>query len=326
MRCFDEALRLDPEFLIARASPLVHRDVSTTLMALERYPEAIEHIHQGLALDPSLEVRRLLQFNLKSCLLEQRRWDEAQPVWRALLDTNPADHVFWYGYAELCLYLGLEDEYQRAREALLARFGDAADPYVAERVARAFLLRPASGDVLQRASALTDRAIAVDRSTHAGVYPHFMFVRGLAKYRQGHLQEAIAIMRGDASRARGTAPRLVQAKALHGSGNADEARTTLAAAVGGYKWTEDQVKDEDGWILVVLRREAEAMISATANRSWSVHRSLTDSFDSDSPLSSSPPDWDSLSVPWGIDWWREDRIAISRRFERSCRGAILPNL
>ena len=95
---------------------------------------------------------------------------------------------------------------------------------------------------------------------HLADYPHFQFVRGLAEYRQGHLDRAIAT---DAKpwvphiRAR---PRLVLAMALHRSGRVEEARKMLAAAVVDHNWRDAEARDQDGWIHHVLRREAEGLI------------------------------------------------------------------
>jgi serine/threonine-protein kinase len=50
---------------------------------------------------------------------------------------------------------------------LLKRFGGTTDPYAAERISRACLLRPATGDELRRALALAERAAGVDRSQYA---------------------------------------------------------------------------------------------------------------------------------------------------------------
>jgi hypothetical protein len=146
------------------------------------------------------------------------------------------------------------------RPALLNKFGAATDPCVAERTARAFLLLPATGDELRQAVALAGRAVAVEPSTYQGASPHFLFARGLAEYRQGRFDRAIATMRGDAARVLGPAPRLVLAMALHRSGQGAEARKTLAAAVLAHDWRADQVRNQDDWIFHVLRRDAEGMI------------------------------------------------------------------
>jgi serine/threonine-protein kinase len=108
--------------------------------------------------------------------------------------------------------------------------------------------------------ALAECAAGVDRSQYASAYPWFLFARGLAEYRQGRFEQAIATMRGDASRVLGPAPRLVLAVALHQCGQVAEAREALAAAVLAYDWRATQVRDLHGWICHVLRREAEGMI------------------------------------------------------------------
>src|SRR5262249_14127591 len=101
---------------------------------------------------------------------------------------------------------------------------------------------------------------AIDRSREPVLYPYFLFVRGLADYRQGRFEPAIATMRGEASRVLGPAPRLVLALALHQSGQTPAARKALAAAIVGYDWTVANVRDQDGWIYHSLRREAEQLI------------------------------------------------------------------
>jgi tetratricopeptide (TPR) repeat protein len=195
-------------------------------------------------------------------LMRLGRSNEARVAWRSALAADPLEHDTWYGYAELCLFLGDEDEYRRARRALLERFGAATNPYIAERTGRACLLRPATGDELRQAVALAERAVAKN-SGDQFVHPYFVFVRGLAEYRRGEFDRAISAMRGDASTVLGPAPKLVLAMALQQKGRADEARKTLAAAVLSYGWTSNRVRDQHGCIAHSLRREAEAMILPT---------------------------------------------------------------
>src|SRR5262249_14734301 len=96
----------------------------------------------------------------RTALMQKGRLEEARIAWQSALKANPPEHDAWYGYAELGLYLGQEDEYRRARRALLERFGATTNPFVAERTGRACLLMPASGDELRQAVALTERAVA----------------------------------------------------------------------------------------------------------------------------------------------------------------------
>ena len=43
-------------------------------------------------------------------------------------------------------------------------------------------------------------------------------------------------------------------------GKTEDARKTLEAAIRSHDWSAGQVRDQDGWIYHVLRREAEALI------------------------------------------------------------------
>ncbi len=107
-----------------------------------------------LAIDPKhADPRRAVPTEL----LRQGRLEEARVAWRTALEGNPLDHNAWFGYAELCLFLGRQDEYRRARRDLLARFFITDNPYFAERTGRACLLLPATGDELRQAVALTRR-------------------------------------------------------------------------------------------------------------------------------------------------------------------------
>jgi serine/threonine-protein kinase len=217
---------------------------------------AIAAFRQAVALNPNYPVAK----DLADALSPRGGLEEARVAWSKFLERDPPDHGSWFGYAELCLFLGREDDYRRARRDLLKRFGDTTDPYAAERISRACLLRPATGDELRQAVTLAERAAGVDRSQYASAYPWFLFSRGLAEYRQGRFEQAMSTMRGDASRVLGPAPRLVLAMARHQCGQAAEAREALAAAVLGYDWRANQVRDLHGWICHALRREAEGMI------------------------------------------------------------------
>jgi serine/threonine-protein kinase len=185
--------------------------------------------------------------------------NEARAAWKSALEADPPEHGVWHGYAELCLFLGDEDEYRRARRDLLERFGATADPYIAERTSRACLLMPATGDELRQAVALTERAVA--RNSHEQKdRPYFEFARGLAAYRQGQFDRAISAMRGNARTVLGPACSLIIAMALYQKGQTDEARKTLASAVLSFDWNANQVRDLHGFVYHVLRREAESMI------------------------------------------------------------------
>jgi eukaryotic-like serine/threonine-protein kinase len=221
---------------------------------------AIAAFRKALVLNPDVAVVR----DLAKALAPHGGLEEARGVWGKILERDPSGHDSWYGYAELCLFLGREDDYRRARRDLLTRFGATTNPFDAERTARACLLLPGTADELRQSAALTERAIA-EREGDRWAHPYFQFVHGLARYRQGQFDRAISTIRGDASSVLGPAPRLVLAMALYRSGRAAEARETLAAAVLAHDWRAKQVHadDQNGWIYHVLRREAETLILTT---------------------------------------------------------------
>jgi serine/threonine-protein kinase len=194
----------------------------------------------------------------------QGELEAVRAAWEKRLERDPPDHDSWYGYAELCLFLGREQDYRRARRALLKKFGATMNPLEAERTARACLLLRGTDDELRQAVSLAECAVAAElEGDFKWAQPYFEFVHGLAEYRQGQFDRAIATMQGDASGVLGPAPRLVLALSLHRSGKATEARKTLAAAILAYNWRATQVRaldQQNGWIYHILRREAEAMI------------------------------------------------------------------
>ena len=124
------------------------------------------------------------------------------------------------------------------------------NPFDAERTARACLLLPGTDDELRQVMAVVERAVA-EREGDKWAHPYFEFVHGLADYRQGQFDRAIATMQGDASGVLGPAPCLVLALSLHRSGQVTEARKTLAAAILAHDWRAMQVHARDqqnGWI------------------------------------------------------------------------------
>jgi serine/threonine-protein kinase len=244
------AVRLKPDEATFRTT------LGNTLAVRGRYAEALDQYREAAALDPKNPSPRSL---VRSILVQLGRGEEARAAWQTALDADPPEHDAWFGYAEFCLFLGREDEYRRGRRALLGKFAAATDPLVAARTARACLLLPAAEDELRQAAALAERAAAVEPAKYPGIYPSFLFIRGLAEYRQGRLDRAIATMRGDASRMLGPAPRLVLAMALHRSGQVGEARKVLADAVLDSDWRA-QVGNPHDWISHVLRHEAESLL------------------------------------------------------------------
>ncbi len=249
--CFRTAIKVDPNYAWA------HLGLANALRDVGQGEEALDHYRVFQALGPPIaHVANIL----RSDLVRQGRGNEARLEWKKLLDVDPPHHDAWFGYAELCLYLGDEGEYRGAVQQLIRQFGNTGDPSVAEKTARAILLAPPSDEDLQIAIVLADRAVAAKSTTPDWIYPYFLFAKGLAEFRQGHFESAISIMDGEAAAVMGPCPRLVIAMAKYRLGNEEEARAVLAKAVSAVDWSVAEVRSHDQWIWHVLRHETEAVI------------------------------------------------------------------
>ena len=284
---YEQAVRLDPE------NPWCHNRLGFTLAwkgghddeAIAQFREAIRldadlgwsHYFLAIALERKgcleeavaefRETARLLpekrveaKQRERGLLLKLGRGGAVRATWKQELADHPSQHDDWFGYAELCLFLNLQDEYHSARLALLKQFGATTDPAVAERVGRACLLVPGPEGELRQAVRLTERAVAAGRTGHELAYPYCLFAEGLARYRQGRFDDAIQRMNGEAASVMGPAPRLVLAMAQYRKDQKDQARKTLAAAIASYDWHAVKADNLDAWIAHILRREAEALI------------------------------------------------------------------
>jgi serine/threonine-protein kinase len=249
--CYRTAVHLDPDFCWA------HYNLGHALRIKGRPDEASHHYQQVIRIDPR---NHEVHHDLARVLVPQGRGREVLAGWRRALDADPPDYAVWAGYGELCLFLGLGDDYRRARRDLLARFRAATSPAVAEPVGRGCLLLPGTEDELREAAGLIEVAVRARSSTPPWIYPYYLFARGLAEYRQGRLASAISVMDGEASKVMGPAPGLIRAMAQHRQGQTQQARRTLARAVVAFDWGTTQADFRDVWLLHTLRREAEALI------------------------------------------------------------------
>jgi serine/threonine-protein kinase len=248
---FRTALKIDPNYAWA------HLGLAYALNESGRVDEAIEHFRQFLAFGPAIpHVVNIL----RSDLVRRGRGEEVRREWKKTLELDPPQHDAWFGYAELCLFLGDEEEYRHARQDLLRRFGSTNDAGIAEKIARAILLLPPSEEELRTAMALIERALAARATTPEWVYSYYLFAKGLAEYREGHFDSAISMMNTKAGDVMGPCPRFVTAMAKYRLGNEQEARTTLAAEISAIDWSLAEVRSHDQWVWHVLRREAETLI------------------------------------------------------------------
>src|SRR5262249_41116931 len=172
------------------------------------------------------------------------------------------DHSSWYGYAQLCLFVGDEEAFRRNRTAMLDRFeGATTDWYEAERISLACLLRPAAGDELRRAVAMVDRAADLGPKPPNPDHAYIQFIQGLAEYRQGRPAQAIALLEPAATKLSSRAgPRVALAMAQLRAGSRADARRPLVSAVQAHDWTDMRSDPPTIWVNHVLRREAEGLI------------------------------------------------------------------
>jgi eukaryotic-like serine/threonine-protein kinase len=258
LESFRTAIKIDPNY------PWAHLGLAYTLRDLGQDEAALEHYRQYLVNGPTIpDVVEIM----RSALIRQGRGEEVRLQWKKDLELDPPDHDAWFGYAELCLFLKNESEYQIARQDLIRRFGETKSQCIAEKTARAILLAPPSNDELQAAINLVDVALAAKVKTKAWIYRYFLFAQGLAEYRQGHFETAITLLEGEAANVLGPCPLLLIAMAQYRLGDSQKARETLDAAQGMANWALSPVHGHDQWIAHILRREAESLILANPPKS-----------------------------------------------------------
>jgi serine/threonine-protein kinase len=260
-----EALRADPSY------DLAHDALSSFYARQGRDEDALEETRLFLR-HARPEMVTFAQSDLLARLLEMGRDHEARDLWRETLAANPSDHDAWFGYAELCLFLGDQEGYRRERTALLKRFGDSGDPVICERIAKACLLLDGDPAELNAAAALADHAAEKEARTETG-YPHALFAQGLGAYRLGRFDDAITIINDKAASVAGPCPKLIIAMALYRKGEIDSARKLLATTVSASDWRRKMGpgEREPYWVAEILRREAESLIQpkSSANASTS---------------------------------------------------------
>jgi tetratricopeptide (TPR) repeat protein len=228
---FRESIRLDPNI------GWTHHHLAVSLERKGQLDQAAGEYKEAIRL--FAEKRGEWKWDLRRVLMKDGRGSEALIAWKEELVGRPLAYDDWYGYAELCLFLGDQAEYRVARRDLLAQFATSKDPVIAERVGRACLLLPGTEEELRQATALIDLALDAPRPQYDWVRPYFHFSNGLLQYRRGRFGDVIATMTGDAATAAeflGPCPRLVLAMALYQTGRKDEARKLLGEAIGSYDW------------------------------------------------------------------------------------------
>jgi tetratricopeptide (TPR) repeat protein len=200
------------------------------------------------------------------------RWKEAAAAFDRALELDPTDHERWCQASALHLGAGDLEGYRRICHQLVKRFGDADDPVIAERTAKACLMLPdtLSAADFDRVQKLAERAVT-DTEGHP-FYQCFVFAKGLADYRAERHADAVKWLERFAPNAYGgpfdASHFAVLAMAQHHSpGRTEEAAAALAKAKAIMAKEPDSARGQlivDYWHFWVhgqsLYREAEQLL------------------------------------------------------------------
>jgi tetratricopeptide (TPR) repeat protein len=197
------------------------------------------------------------------------RWNEARATYDKADELNPANPWDIYCAAILRLRAGDLPGYRRACRAMLERFGNTKQGWVADITAKTCLLMPKAVNDLGRVNKLADLAVTLDPDNK-----WFQLVKGLAEYRAGRHAEAVKWLDRLAPRADGGAIDVcafaVLAMARHRLERAPDARAALNSAEAilaknaASRPRGEPVEDWTGWLHgQVLRREAKALLEGS---------------------------------------------------------------
>jgi tetratricopeptide (TPR) repeat protein len=220
---FSKAIELKPDYALAWQN----RGVSHG--HLGQWDKALADLSRATELDPKYPGAWRTRGQVYALL---NQWDKAAADFERLLELDPADHWRWCCSAALRLQAGDAEGYRRACREMLARFGNTADPGIAEHTARTCALAPDAvadfGPVLK----LADRAAR--GSGNKGPDRWALLTRGLTEYRAGRPAGALDWLRRASPKAGGDSldatAFAVLALTHHRLGHAEEARAALARA------------------------------------------------------------------------------------------------
>ena len=137
---------------------------------------------------PAKGVQPLLLRSCASWWILDGRCAEATADLAKALEVNPDDDWNWFLLAVVLADSGDEPQYRKHCQAMLARFGATNDPVVAEHVAKACLLLPATGADLDAACQLANVAAAPSKEHEPSGWD--FLVKSLAEYRRGQFASA----------------------------------------------------------------------------------------------------------------------------------------
>jgi serine/threonine-protein kinase len=235
-------------------SGLAHMSLAQAFLSEGDDEEAIAAFREAILRDPDVPT---IHTEIVPLMASKGRLSEAPAIWEKILADDPRNHNAWFGYAELCLFLGDKEAYHRACKALMERFADTTEPLVAERVSRSCLLAPDSEEQLQVGLTLARRAAS---SGVDWLRPFYLLSQGLGEYRQNRPEKAIPLLQESAATIPYSTARLALSMAQFRCGLREEARKNLEAAVHVTTWDTKNNVFVDDLVAHILRREAESML------------------------------------------------------------------
>ena len=97
---------------------------------------------------------------------------------QVLCELQPEDHWHWYYRGCLLAYLGDVEAYRANCRAMLDKYGDTQQDFIADRTAKTCLLIPGAGGDVGQLNKMMD--LAVEHPTNRNFLPWFRMGKGFA--------------------------------------------------------------------------------------------------------------------------------------------------
>ncbi len=263
---YREAVRLRPD------DPVAHYNLGVTLGKQGRLDGAITAYREALRRRPGPLAQRIvnnLAWDFVACPdPKERDPQRAVALVQEAMAQRPAvaqNPEVWASYAPLLLLAGDTDTYRRECARVFGKLGDTTGPHTTYLVARVCALAPGAPPGPAQVVQIAERA------ARAESVPHHLHTLGLAHYRAGQFDKAIAVLHmANLGNWRAKAANwLVLAMAHQRLGHAAEARQLFDRAA---RWMDNNgqapgpaealrsLHPHDALACLVLRREAEALL------------------------------------------------------------------
>jgi tetratricopeptide (TPR) repeat protein len=203
------------------------------VLTREGKPDAAEQLFNDI-LTPGLVTQPQSADLLRArgeFLARRGRWNDAAADFTKVIGLDPANHLDYHALAPLLVKSGKLEAYRENCRQALARFREAGNANVAERMVKDCLILPPSGVDSAVVDRWAERAVTIGKDSRD--LPYFQFAKALAEYRQGRFastvdwtQKALVKLGGDSFR--DAQAYMVLAMAQHQLKQGDESHAALA--------------------------------------------------------------------------------------------------